>query len=1068
MRISILAACMLIAVSLLFAEDELGSGESELSRRALYLDIESSSPDELRALSRRLGLPFDSDAASLRTQLLQTFGFEPVTEEKAAADTVTITSADSAVYRRGPDNILEIAELYGSVALEFLDSESELIHSLGADSVILNRYTGYLSAVGSVTYEQKSAESGEQLSYYSGSALTFSLASWSGSITEGETEGSRENSEGETVSYVLAGDTIDTTDEEILNVSGALLSTPGSAPHLSIRAGSLRVIRGGDWFATHALIRLGRVPIFYLPVFYYPGVKLAYNPSFGISTDRGYFINTTTALFGTLPEEEIERTSLSLFLSGEQEPEEQIPGITGSLFSIFGLFPDLLAWAKESESYLALTFDVYEKVGMAAGLQAAIASAPRLSSLSVSSAAVLDAVNRDPLYRFYLKSHADITLGSWIFSLSLPFYSDNTVLSDYGPRKTQFSLRDITDAAEFSDTYPSVSSFTWKLSGSYKPQLKTAAPYISRLELTSITSEIKFILKDSWEYEPESAVLLNQTGTMTGTLFTARTAFPSSADSPQTVQYTGYSGLYPPGLKPDAPADKSEQSNLSAAIPPDLYRSPSGTLRSYRIQPKKPASTLLSISASYTLKESGRTDAIYAEGAADYLRSQQKFDAGLTVDASFLDSALRFQSVLKPSGTLQLHSGWESTAADLEDLREQDREKTEITLFHDMVVSSKLFGAAYTLKTRVMRWNCSSEDDQPCLFASSFFIWGTDDILQHTLRFTVPLTQMRSELSLSAVLPPFSLQLDPQLSTNFSGLNLSISTRLVRDDAGTFGYEPLKMNVKLNPPLYPVSTSVTVNWDYETSFSGGYSGNLPLDISGILSFRFSDTLDFSQTAGYDVLAETWDDTETTLRWNKAYVRLKMQSVPPSENTSLHFEPMDISIFAPVSLPEYALWHNRIKLTANANANWSYSFLNPSDNLLKFGLTAELIIEEFLSLSVTARSRNSAADRYVNGSVSLIGDLLKSFNFFNIEDRYASNFNLDTIDLKLVHMMEQWNLNFDYTGSVALDSSTEVYRWDSSASVYIVWKGLPEIDLSGTIDHNDATGATDLRIFQGEE
>ena len=54
-------------------------------------------------------------------------------------------------------------------------------------------------------------------------------------------------------------------------------------------------------FMTNAYLSIGRVPLLYLPAFFYPGSRLVMNPAFGFSSDRGMFVSTTTEVFGTYP-----------------------------------------------------------------------------------------------------------------------------------------------------------------------------------------------------------------------------------------------------------------------------------------------------------------------------------------------------------------------------------------------------------------------------------------------------------------------------------------------------------------------------------------------------------------------------------------------------------------------------------------------------------------------------------------------------------------------------------------------------------------------------------------------
>ncbi len=166
-------------------------------------------------------------------------------------------------------------------------------------------------------------------------------------------------------------------------------------------------------------------------------------------------------------------------------------------------------------------------------------------------------------------------------------------------------------------------------------------------------------------------------------------------------------------------------------------------------------------------------------------------------------------------------------------------------------------------------------------------------------------------------------------------------------------------------------------------------------------------------------------------------------------------PAKIKINSYQTLTELSFWKNRIILSTDFIANWNYNFQNPSDNLLSVSFKFNMRIEEFLDISIVSKSRNNATHRYLDGSLNIFEDLIKSFNFFNIDDRYDSNFNLSEIEMHITHYMKDWNLNFDYSGKIALNTENE-YKWSPLASIYISWKAVPEIDISASIEHDTIT------------
>jgi hypothetical protein len=79
-------------------------------------------------------------------------------------------------------------------------------------------------------------------------------------------------------------------------------------------------------------------------------------------------------------------------------------------------------------------------------------------------------------------------------------------------------------------------------------------------------------------------------------------------------------------------------------------------------------------------------------------------------------------------------------------------------------------------------------------------------------------------------------------------------------------------------------------------------------------------------------------------------------------------------------------------------------------------------------------------------VSFLEDLLKSFNFFNKQDRYESSFKLKSIVVDMVHHMHDWDLTLRYEGKPLLETlaGKPVYTWSDSFSILLQWTPIPEM------------------------
>ncbi len=133
--------------------------------------------------------------------------------------------------------------------------------------------------------------------------------------------------------------------------------------------------------------------------------------------------------------------------------------------------------------------------------------------------------------------------------------------------------------------------------------------------------------------------------------------------------------------------------------------------------------------------------------------------------------------------------------------------------------------------------------------------------------------------------------------------------------------------------------------------------------------------------------------------------------------------------------------------------WRHFFINPLlDTLVsKFGVEAPVHPKWTFYLGVV--SRNDDVWRYfpktAANPINPLVDLLKSFNFFNVEDREESNFKMKSISLGFVHDLHDWELSFDYTGTRELSFDGSKYIWDNVYSVSLGLKEVENIELHTT-------------------
>lgn len=138
-----------------------------------------------------------------------------------------------------------------------------------------------------------------------------------------------------------------------------------------------------------------------------------------------------------------------------------------------------------------------------------------------------------------------------------------------------------------------------------------------------------------------------------------------------------------------------------------------------------------------------------------------------------------------------------------------------------------------------------------------------------------------------------------------------------------------------------------------------------------------------------------------------------------------------------------------EITVSWELDWEHNFVNPFLDTLRsmFGVTMQ--VHPYWTFYLSVLSRNDDIWRYFQKSASERGekqinplvDLLKSFNFFNTDDRKDSYFKMKGISLGFIHDLHDWEMRFDYTGNRELSYDGSKYIWNNTYSISI---GLKEV------------------------
>ena len=319
--------------------------------------------DELRNMAELRGLPSDGTREALQNALYQYEGLEAYTEEiesDAGGFTLDILQAENLLSDSGS------FVLTGNASISFTDSNG-IVSDLSADTIIINTDNSHLSALDNVHYHSDSPNA--SIDDIDADIVSVFWDSGEIKVSNATTSTVREGEDGaEGVTIFTSGETFTYTPGGSILYEGGRIGSAAEDPHSSITASTIAMLPGSDMFISNAYLSIGRVPILYLPYFFFPGSRVVGNPSFGFSSSKGAFLNTTFEIFGSSSkvQESGDDSSFMSMLSSSDSGGDLQP--YGAYYSAKEPLTPLQQWAKDSSSYFAIMADAYANTGVHLGI----------------------------------------------------------------------------------------------------------------------------------------------------------------------------------------------------------------------------------------------------------------------------------------------------------------------------------------------------------------------------------------------------------------------------------------------------------------------------------------------------------------------------------------------------------------------------------------------------------------------------------------------------------------------------------------------------------------------------
>lgn len=1026
---------LLVVVSGAFAQDSL-----------LRRSIMASTYQELVQMARSYGITIPSNESQLRDAVLKYFGLdqeEVVSEAGQKPEAVTSISIDHA---ERMNTVGDVIIMSGTVKVSF-SAENTGKRILTADAVAIDLASKILQASGDVVLED---ENGKNRTFR-GQVVSLDWGSLDVVVFDGQSSTTRSNSSGSSIVFYVSGKEVSYDgDSAGVFFNDGTISTWKSDPYWSISANKLS-LSGNDMFIDRAVFRLGRVPVFYFPVFFYPGTTLSFNPALGFSSTKGAFLNTTYEVYGQYPrlgqvgskssgssdsgDGDSAITGISSFFESSEDSTMIRDGIYYRALGEGEELSSLEKWARGSGSYFAVFSDVYQNLGLSLGfdtLNKFFDKKLNVGAIGVVAYRPETDIRNMRRFRYSFDFNFDYKLDNLKVTAAMPLRSDPAVRVDFLNRNTAFALDSIFGTDQyFPTTYSSQSTYTWALDSSYKAKLGNY-----NFSISSLKADIDYKLelqKDTtgeYFYNPKvvEASLPYLSFASDGVILNLK------GQSRSSTRETGYSNDL-------AKSFSQELSLLSDDLQsvPDLEADDNGDgVRPYKGPDLKLESTTVSQAGSLTLgyTYNQTLDNVYKETLLQD-NMYTKINGSVYADAAVPGNWFRVKETLKPQFNYS-HTGISG---------ENPVEINEYYLSSALNASVPRLGLTYNLNQRIYVHYSKSNSET---ITDRWGEWNSTDVTAHDVSFSKTLSPMT--FGFYVQLKPLTEILKPSVSYSRNGLDVSADFSM-RRPADTADFEKGAANLNVSYKNGFLTASVANNYDFtKVSSDGsdpwnGYKLVQKATLNPIKGLSFSENATFT---GKFVASNL--SVSGSYEFDSSLVDLKASG--SMRFTGENYDKESLNVTLKLSQDEIRFWKKRISLQSGLDFSFTYDFQNPYRTYLTAGLSLSFRIAEFMDLSVSVNSANKSFSRYYgpDGTFSfskMMEDLARSFDFFG-SGRNNTGFNLSSFKVQFVHYMRDWNLYIDAKGSLTTQY-TGKYEWVPTVTVYVKWNAIPELRTQGAWD-----------------
>lgn len=1073
------------------------------------MEINTSTLAELAAWCRTLGLSEGGTREELARRLREHLGMPQAAQsaDEGKRKIITIESARSTEYFKLEVVDEDYARLTGDVRVSLKDGEA--VHNITAWEILFNRTRNILTATGNVEYIKKDGDKNET---FRGDSITVNIDNWSSIFLGGVSERSLQS---DNTTYLFSGQVISRSEEEVTVLNKATISNGKSGESLwSLDATRVWLLPGSDFAIFNAVLKVGEIPMLYIPFFYYPADEVIFHPVIGFRTREGNFVQTTTYILGRPRAGSSSQSSITKILGNSSDMEKKREGMF------------LRSTGKKavdtSTTSLKAMVDYYANLGAYFGADLLTPKAGVLGSTDISlgigvtrTIAQIGSGNYSPFYpdydgasdwnssnlfsmdvpfRYRFKMSSSISGKYGSFSWNIPYNSDPWMDRDFMNRAEEMDWVNMIqkgaalEAEETAETQ--MGAYSWQFTGQLNPKFPNMAPWINSISISGITSTISFKTKDISStfpsgdikryspsrafYYPDTYSIYSINGSISGTPLTiGGSAANQTAATAQEEPENPFKGFGVPRSPWELPEAEAEQKKTDAdkLAPPVLSQtftiSNSGSPRftvDYRFAPTS-ASELQFRSAKW--KE--YSDINWNEVSS--VLSNFGGDAGTTLSLSHPGGLYSSSFSFSGNGTWRQYSYLnEEAEAYLDTSGNPDPAK--VSEAHRYQYSQSFFSTSYgyTASIRPLYrdsvWSASSlQYNLRGLAVRSHFIgtgddpewemqygeWDKTKIDTHSFSTNIAAAIMEKTQNLN-----ITAELPPRDST-FSW-DATFRVWILSANARMRILFPGEEDKRKLEPFYTTETfsfgsygSLSHSMTLDTNLKEFTSVTTNLNLS---KWGFSAAFAASRQQGYEFVPGTGAGTGWVLKTGDPTL-----------------QPSSFSMNYGKTLSQKDLWKQRLNYSMNVSSSLSFDLQRYTSSYFSFTLGFTLGISKFLDLTLSANSRNDVIFRYFKDwpvfadapidlpegeQNNLFLDLINSFRFDNEELRKESGFKMKTFSLTATHHLGDWNASLRLTLAPYLDTKTRPYQYQLNNEIAFLVQWTPISEIKSDISYNKRT------------